>query len=258
LCGVATSSTMLIVGRAVAGMGSSGLMNGGMTIVANVVPLQRRPSLTGFMMGFSQMGIITGPLVGGALTEYSTWRWCFYLNLPIGAVVAVFLAMLDIPDHIEKPPAMSVLPNLHHELDLLGFALFAPAAIQLLLALQYGGNEYAWNSATVIGLFCGAGATFLVWLAWDWHKGDNALIPLRMIQKRAVWSGSSVQFTLMSTMFTAAYFMPIYFQAIKGVSPSMSGVYLLPSILTQLIFGVGSGVLGRLHPALTLLPVVVC
>ncbi|KAK3682305.1 major facilitator superfamily domain-containing protein [Podospora appendiculata] len=243
ICGAAVSSTMLIVGRAIAGMGASGLMNGGLTIIASAVPLDKRPSVTGSMMGISQLGIVCGPLVGGALTSYATWRWCFYLNLPFGAIVAVGLFLVHIPDQIKKQSPISVLRNLHHELDLIGFVLFAPAAIQLLLALQYGGSDYAWNSATVIGLFCGAGATFVVWLVWNWHCGEGALIPLSTVKKRVVWSTSLTQWLLMSTLYCSTYFVPIYFQAVKDATPILSGVYMLSSIVSQLLFAISSGVL---------------
>ncbi|KAK0516386.1 hypothetical protein JMJ35_000989 [Cladonia borealis] len=243
LCGVATSSNMLIVGRAVAGIGTSGIQNGAFTIIAECVPMTKRPALIGMVMGVSQLGLVVGPLIGGALTQYTTWRWCFYINLPIGGLVAVTLCFVTIPRQTAKPKALSVFRALHRKLDLIGFAIFAPAAIQLLLALEYGGNQYAWNSSTVIGLFCGAVATALLWIVWDYHKGDNALIPLPMLRKRIVWSSCLVYGFLMSQMFTTSYYLPIYFQGVKGVTPTLSGVYLLPMILAQLFSAIGSGIL---------------
>ncbi|SLM41028.1 Tetracycline resistance protein TetB/drug resistance transporter [Lasallia pustulata] len=246
LCGVATSSKMLIVGRAVAGIGTSGIQNGAFTIIAECVPMPKRPALIGFVMGVSQLGLVIGPLIGGALTQYTTWRWCFYINLPIGGLVAVVLFFVNVPEQMPKLKAISVVRTLPTKLDLIGFAIFAPAAIQLLLALQYGGNQFAWNSSTVIGLFCGAGATSLVFLAWDYYKGDAAMIPLSMIRKRTVWSSCLVYGFLMSQLFCTSYYLPIYFQGVKGVSPTLSGAYLLPSILSQLFLAVGSGTLAEI------------
>jgi hypothetical protein len=160
-------------------------------------------------------------------------------------MVAILLVFIHVPDQTIKPKGRSALRTIQENLDLTGFVLFAPAAIQFLLALQYGGNQYAWNSATVVGLFCGAGGTFLVFLAWEYHKGDAAMIPLSMVGKRAVWSSCLVMLFLMSMMFCASYYLPIYFQAVKGVSPMMSGVYLLPSILSQLLMAIISGALGK-------------
>jgi hypothetical protein len=113
------------------------------------------------------------------------------------------------------------------------------------LALEYGGNQFPWNSATVIGLFCGAGGTFIVFLIWEYFKGDDAMIPFSMVKIRAVWSASLVQFFFFGMMALVAYYLPLYFQAVKGASPMMSGVYLLPSIITQLIAAVGSGTAGE-------------
>ncbi|KAK9314833.1 hypothetical protein V1524DRAFT_415869 [Lipomyces starkeyi] len=189
ICAVSTSSKMLIVGRAVAGMGTSGILNGAFTIIAGCVPMAKGPTLLGFVMG-AWPG--HGPLDWRALTQYTTWRWFsisgFYINLPVGGLVAVLVAFVHIPDQIPKPKFTSAIRTLPAKLDLIGFALFAPAAIQLLLALQYGGTQFRWNSSQIIGLFCGAGGTFISFLAWDYHKGDAAMIHFSMIRKRIVWS----------------------------------------------------------------------
>jgi MFS family permease len=243
LCGVAGSSTALIVGRAVAGMGASGLMNGSLTIISRSAPPAKRPLLTGITLGLASLGVAFGPLIGGAITEYSTWRWCFYMNLPIGGVVGTLVALIHIPDQEDRP--QWTFRTLHYDLDLIGFAILAPSAIQLLLAIQYGGAGFAWNSPTVIGLFCGSGAAFVAWFAWNWHRRDMALIPLSIASKTVVWSGALTQMFLMTTMFVSSYFLPLYFQAVKGMTPFMSGVSLLPTIVPQLVFSILSGGLGK-------------
>lgn len=241
LCGVAVSSKMLIVGRAVAGMGASGLQNGAMTILAACVPMSKRPALLGVMMGVSQLGLVGGPLVGGVLTQYASWRWCFFLNLPVGGLVAALLLFTRVPEQVTKPPPGKVVRDLPNMLDLTGFALFAPAAVMLLLATQYGGSLYPWDSSIVIGLFCGAGGTFVIWLVWDYYKKDAALIPLPMLRQRRVWSSCLVFGFLSAAMFSTSYWLPIYFQGVRGYSPAISGVYLLPGILSQLVGAVISG-----------------
>ncbi|KAK5172208.1 uncharacterized protein LTR77_003846 [Saxophila tyrrhenica] len=241
LCGVATSSNMLIVGRAVAGIGGSGLQNGAITIITNASPMHKRPMLLGVVIGFGQLGLVAGPLIGGVLTEFASWRWCFYINLPLGAVVAALLVFTPVPESIPKPPARSVLPTLHHKLDLVGFSIFAPAAIMLLLAVQWGGNAYPWDSSVVIGLLCGSVATALVWGVWNYRKGDDAMLPFPMLRRRNVWTSCLVGGSLGAAMYCNSYYLPIYFQGVRNKSPAISGVYLLPSILSQLISGVAVG-----------------
>lgn len=113
------------------------------------------------------------------------------------------------------------------------------------LALQYGGNQYAWNSATVVGLLCGAGATFAIFLIWEYYKGDAAMIPFSMVRKRIVWTSCITMFFITGVLTCGAYYLPIYFQAVIGVSPIMSGVYYLPNILLQITMAMTSGVMGK-------------
>ncbi|KAL4783342.1 major facilitator superfamily domain-containing protein [Aspergillus varians] len=247
ICGLANSSKMLIIGRAVAGMGSSGMINGSLTILAGSVPMHKRPALIGIMLGLSQLGLVLGPLVGGAFTTYTTWRWCFYINLPIGGLVVILLAFTKIPEQRRKRPALEVLPTLHNTFDLIGFTLFAPAAIMLLLALEYGSSEYPWKDSRVIGLFCGAGATAIVFLIWEYHKGRDAMIPIHLITIRIAYSSYVANGCMFGMTMIMSYYLPIYFQSVKDDSALTSGVNLLPNILSQLVASIGSGVLiGRL------------
>ncbi|KAI2607138.1 major facilitator superfamily domain-containing protein [Hypoxylon fragiforme] len=243
LCGAAQSSPMLIVGRAIAGAGASGLLSGSIIIVSSCVPLRRRPPLIGTIQGVAQMGTVIAPLVGGAFTSGVTWRWSFYINLPFGAIVSIPIIFLRIPEQIQKKPAREILSRLHRHLDLVGFALLAPAVVQLLLALEFGGNQFPWNSSQVIGLFVGAFATFVVWIFWNRYKGDEGLLPFSMMKRRVIWASALNYSFQMETLFGTSYWLPIYFQAVKGVSAILSGVYLLPTILGQLLFTVLAGVL---------------
>lgn len=170
----------------------------------------------------------------------------FYINLPLGALTVVAIVLLRIPEQTHKESAMTVFSKLHHYLDLIGFILFAPAVLQLLLALQYGGNQFRWDSATIIGLFCGSAANFVVWFLWNRHKGDDALLPANMLSRRTVWAAGVYQAFLMSAIYGATFFLPIYFQAINNDNAMLSGVYLLPTILPQLLVAGTSGFVCKL------------
>ncbi|KAF2451175.1 efflux pump protein [Karstenula rhodostoma CBS 690.94] len=244
ICAIADSSSMLIGGRALAGLGASGLMNGGLNILTNSTPLEKRPLYTGIMIGIGQMGLVSGPLIGGALTEHVTWRWCFYMNLPIGAVTATMLALIHIPEPNPKAPYSSALFKdlVLHKLDLPGFALFAPACIMLLLALQFGGEgSHAWDSATIIGLFVGAGVVTVIFIAWEERVGEKAMIPGSLFKSKILLACIGQTIGLGVCVFVGSLWVPTYFQSVKGAGPTESGVNVLPQILSQLLFAVVSG-----------------
>ncbi|KAL4994074.1 hypothetical protein BDV10DRAFT_189347 [Aspergillus recurvatus] len=147
---------MLIVARAAAGLGASGLMNGYLIII----PLHKPPSFIGTVTRFRQLAIVFGALLGGAFTEYTAWRWCCYVNPPIGALIAILLVFIGILEQTTKPSIKSAFDTIIHKLDPVSFVFSAPAAVQLPLALESGQDREPWGSAIVIGPFCGAGATF--------------------------------------------------------------------------------------------------
>lgn len=161
----------------------------------------------------------------------------------MGAVIGGALLFLHLPDLTVKPPFTWKLfqHTVLHELDLVGFALFAPAAVMLLLALELGGNEYPWTSSVIIGLFCGAGVTTLVFLAWEWRTGEEAMIPLHLIRNRIIWTSSINTACVMASVVVASAYLPTYFQAVRGDEPTMSGVSTLPSILSTILMSIVSG-----------------
>ncbi len=177
----------------------------------------------------------------------------FYINLPIGAVVAALVIFIHVPEQVAKPPFRKSLGKSIHSLDLTGFVIFACATVQLLLALQWGGTKYAWNSATVIGLLCGAAGTLAVFTVWIIYKGDSALIPPSMVVERAVWSSGLVTLFLMSVLICNSFFFPIYFQSVRGQTPLMSGVYILPSVFSQLFAAVLSGFMSKFYSVVAFL-----
>ncbi|CAI7608057.1 unnamed protein product [Penicillium glandicola] len=240
---------MLILGRSVAGMGASGLINGSLTILSAAAPRHQQPVLIGAMMGISQIAIVCGPLLGGAFTQHATWRWCFYINLPIGAVAAFILLIIPIPNRIpsvdgELPSDQSVTnaKSILRKLDLVGFAVFAAFAVMISLALELGGSTYNWRSSVIIGLFCGGGLSLIVFVIWERHIGDAiAMIPGSVAGKRQVWCSCLFMGFFSASLLIFSYYLPLYFQAVKGVSPTLSGVYMLSGIIAQVVMGMVSG-----------------
>lgn len=168
----------------------------------------------------------------------------FYINLPLGALCVACLVLVHIPDRSAKNRKANAVMETLKSLDSIGFLLFAPTMTMFLLALEWGGTSYAWNSATVIGLFCGSAGALVVFLFWEYRRGDTAMIPLAMVRRRVIYSSMLSMCFFFGAMLTVTYYLAIYFQAIKGASPLMSGVYMLPSILSQMMFAIISGVGG--------------
>jgi Fungal trichothecene efflux pump (TRI12) len=174
----------------------------------------------------------------------------FYVNLPIGGALAILLLLFKIPEPTTKLPPRQVLGTAIKSLDLPGFMLISPAAIMFLLGLQYGGTVHPWNSSVVIGLLVGAAVTFILFLVWEYHQGDGAMVPFAMIRKRIVWSAAGNLFFLLGAILVAEYYLAIYFQTVLDNRPIMSGVHLLPTTLGLVIFTMLSGIMSSLSPFL--------
>lgn len=112
------------------------------------------------------------------------------------------------------------------------------------LALSWGGNDYAWGSATIIGLFCGSFGGIVIFLLWERRIGDTAMVPFSMLRMRILWSVSSMMFFFFGVFFIANYYLPIYFQTVRNKSPISSGVYMLPIVAFQVLLAIGSGLAG--------------
>jgi hypothetical protein len=157
----------------------------------------------------------------------------FYINLPPVGFTILLLLFLRIPEQTDKKPISQNIMPLLRELDIGGFALFAPACIMFLLALNWGGSTYSWKSATVIGLLCGSFATAWIFAVWQWRRGDRAMIPPAIISNRLVLFGCLVSGSQMGALSLLAYYLPLWFQVVKDASPTKSGVMTLPSAISQ-------------------------
>ena len=205
VCAVAPSSNVFIFGRALAGVGTAGLFSGSAVILSYTLPLRQRPVAFGLIGAMWGVASVAGPLLGGAFTDHVTWRWCFYINLPIGGAAMVFLFLFLKVGREDNPQGKTWYARVL-ELDLLGTAMIIPAIVCLLLALQWGGTEHPWNSSVIIGLFVGAGLMGAVFVGIQVWKGDKGTLPPRLFKNRDV-----VCAMLFSFFFGAAFFPLVYF-----------------------------------------------
>jgi hypothetical protein len=243
ICGAAPSSKAFIIGRAIAGLGASGLFSGLMVIMFHTVPLQQRPLFQGAFGAIFAVGSVVGPLIGGTFVDKGTWRWCFYINLPIGAVsIIVTFLLVHLPN--QKLDAQSAgWKGKLEQLDPIGNLVFFPGIVCLVLALQWGGTTYPWKNARIIALFILCGIFCLAFAAVQIWKQDNGALPPRIVKQRSIAAAVWFAFFNGASMVVMLYYLPLWFQAIKGVSALKSGIMLLPMILSVLIASIFSGVM---------------
>ncbi|KAI0475980.1 putative transporter [Xylariaceae sp. FL0804] len=229
ICGVAPSSVALIVGRAGAGLGAAGVNTGSFTLAAFCAPPKLRPICIGLIGVSYGVAAVVGPLLGGVFTDRVTWRWCFYINLPVGAVSVLFIVLF-----FQDPPASrSVDKSTWRDkiiaLDFVGIGLMLGCVTCYILAMQYGGNEYAWDSSVIIGLLVGFVLILAVLVGWETSMGESAMMVPRLLREQAITSAAG--FFFFGSYIVMIYYVPIYFQSIRGASPISSGVRNLPFIV---------------------------
>ncbi|POR34948.1 Major facilitator superfamily domain, general substrate transporter [Tolypocladium paradoxum] len=240
VCALAPNSMTLIIGRAVAGVGSAGIFAGALTILAYTVPLEKRPLYSGIIGSMWGISSVAGPLLGGVFTDQLTWRWCFFINLPVGAVSVLVISVFFPDPQRKKEPR--TWQQVIWQLDPLGTVTFMPAIICLLLALHWGGSQYPWDSSRVTALLMLCAFLILVFLYVQYRMQDSATVPPRIMKKRTVWSSAIFEFFIGACFLLSMYFLPIWFQAIKGASAVTSGVMNIPMLLGVVVFTVASGV----------------
>ncbi|KAF4863739.1 Efflux pump aflT [Colletotrichum siamense] len=242
VCALAPNSTAFIIGRAVAGIGTAGLFSGSIVILSYTMPLEKRPLAFGLIGGMWGIASVAGPLLGGVFTEKATWRWCFYINLPIGGVAMVFVFFLLHLSRKNNPEGKSLVQRLM-QLDLIGTAIFIPAIVCLLLALQWGGAEYPWKSAKIIGLFVGFGLMIIIFIGIQLWQGDKGTLPPYLFKNRNVVCAMLFACFFGAAFFPLIYYLSLYFQAIQGVSAVQAGIKILPLLLATVVASMASGAL---------------
>jgi MFS family permease len=228
---VAPSSTAIIVGRAIQGAGGSGITGGCYIILAFITEPKHLHKVMGISSTVWSCSSVLGPVLGGLFTQNVSWRWCFYVNLPIGGTaVAIILLCFKTPSHSRVGHAkLKEIPLLF---DMGGTIIVLAALTCLLLVLQDGGVTYPWSNSVPIGLLVGFILITIVFIFLEWKQGDRAMIVFRIIKRRTIWTLAVFSVCAQASGFARNYNLPIFFQAVQGVSPTESGIRTLPTVLT--------------------------
>lgn len=213
ICGAAPSSPVFIFGRALAGLGSAGINAGFIIILAASLPLERRPLFVPCYTAMYGLAAVVAPLLGGALTSSkATWRWCFYLNLPLGGCALFILLFFCRLANDQRSPAMQSMAwrEKMNEMDLPGTGILIPSLVCLLLALQWGSaSQYPWDSAVMISLLVISSIGLVAFLAWEIYKGESGTIPPRIIKQRSIACSASFVFFASGTVNIFQYYVSI-------------------------------------------------
>ncbi|MEV7125695.1 MDR family MFS transporter [Streptomyces sp. NPDC093260] len=230
LCGMAQDMPQLIAFRALQGLGGGGLMVLSMAIVGDVVSPRERGRYQGLFGAVFGATSVLGPLLGGLFTEHLSWRWVFYVNLPVGVVaLAVIAAALHIPRKAQ-----------HHVIDYLGTLLIASVATCLVLVASLGGTTWGWGSPQIIGLAVLGVVLAVAFVAVE-RRAVEPVLPLKLFRIRTFSLSAVISFIVGFAMFGAMTYLPTFLQVVHGISPTLSGVHMLPMVAGMLLASTGSG-----------------
>ncbi|MDN3020529.1 MFS transporter [Streptomyces sp. S.PB5] len=230
LCGMAQNMPQLIAFRALQGLGGGGLMVLSMAIVGDIVSPRERGRYQGLFGAVFGATSVLGPLLGGLFTEHLSWRWVFYINLPVGVVaLAVIATALRIPRRSTR-----------HVIDYLGTFLIASVATCLVLVASLGGTTWGWNSPQIIGLAVLGVVLAFAFVAVE-RRAAEPVLPLKLFRIRTFTLSAVISFIVGFAMFGAMTYLPTFLQVVQGVSPTMSGVHMLPMVAGMLLSSTASG-----------------
>jgi EmrB/QacA subfamily drug resistance transporter len=241
LCGFSQNMAQLIAFRTLQGAGGGGLMVVAVAAVADVVPPRERGKVQGLFGAVYGVATIVGPLAGGFFVDKFTWRWIFFINIPLALLALVVIAVV-FKSRTERHK---------REIDYLGAALLAVGLTSIVLFTSLGGNTFAWNSPQIVGMIV---TVILAILAFVWAETHavEPVLPLTLFRNRSFATASTMAFVVGLAMFSTVTFLPLYLQIVRGVSPTASGLQLAPMMGGMLITSIGSGFMiskfGRYKP----------
>jgi EmrB/QacA subfamily drug resistance transporter len=230
LCGQANGMTELIAFRAIQGLGAGAMMPITQAIIGDIFPPAQRARWAGILMSVFAVATIVGPLLGGWITDNYSWRWVFYVNLPVG-VLALTFAAFALPGHV----------SLHrHRIDYSGAVLLVAAAVPLLLGFSWAGTEYAWGSAQIVGLFVFSAA---MWVAFVWRelRAAEPVINPHLFENGIFTVSATASAIQSAAMFGTIMFLPLFVQGVLGKSATNSGIILMPMMLAAMATSIGAG-----------------
>ncbi|HWB23544.1 MAG TPA: MDR family MFS transporter [Gaiellaceae bacterium] len=230
LAGLSQSMDQLIAFRFIQGVGAGGLMVGAQAIIADIVPPRDRGRYMGLIGAVFAVASVAGPLLGGFFVDNLSWRWVFYVNMPLGVVAVAIVAMkLHLPSVKHR-----------HEVDYLGTVLLSAGVGPLILLTTWGGNEYAWSSPVIFALGA-VGVIMLAAFVWQEGRAAEPIIPLKLFHSKVFDVANGIGFFVGLAMFGAIIFIPLYLQLVYGASATSSGLQMLPLMGGLLVAAIASG-----------------